>query len=549
MTPELLKCRPKQILCPFCGEWHNLRDKEKWLSDYNNSHNVIRFKYCDNSDSPFADSYIYFKNNNCYYLLADMCPHANISLKGSIPISSMVEHEDEPIVTFSVPTTIKNKVGEYYCYSCNYRKSCNFAKLGDESDNHNIVITFGFKFYKDDYNKSSKAAILLCKEKKLQDYECNLKRLEQSLQKQESDLRIKEQSLQEHESILADKETQTQIKEEITMSETTKNGTTIKTLLFENSPKENLELVRTWSKKYKPVLKWAVPVAAVYAAHWILNSRECDLSVNNVAETCERKLGFKIAFLENQKALKELMFLGGIATSTYTAVQVFSGFFGNKNGKKEISTNISVEEIEADMTKLESDSKKFSFLRPMAENMLPIALSVILVYITLHKPKFIDKFANKICTLSEDFQIKVGVYRHLAKSFIADKFNIDLSDNAEQKKVKICIFLLGIMGVLAFLYGKKVLGNKSNSEAADEADNTDFTKSVTVFVEQAKVIVKKLAPTIYTYIITLLVSKKLLDLEEASSVLGETTSVDCKESTPDNLDTADGTDENSVSIT
>ena len=306
------------------------------------------------------------------------------------------------------------------------------------------------------------------------------------------------------------------------MSETTKNGTTIKTLLYENSPKENLELMRTWAEKYKPVLKWAVPVAAVYAAYRILNSNECDLSVNNVAETCEKKLGFKIAFLENQKALKELMVLGGISAGAYGAVQAISGFLGNNKREKEVSTDVSVEELEAGMTQLESISKKFSFLQPTTENMLPIALSVILVYTTLHKPRFTGKFAKKVHLLTEDFQIKVGLYRDLAKSFIQDKFNIDLSNDAEQKKIKICVFLLGIMGVLAFLYGKKVLGNKANSEAADETDNANFNKSVTVFVEQAKGIVEKLAPTLYTSLITLLVSKKLLSLEEEPVVLEET---------------------------
>ena len=154
--------------------------------------------------------------------------------------------------------------------------------------------------------------------------------------------------------------------------------------------------------------------------------------------------------------------------------------------------------------------------------MLPIALSVILVYTTLHKPKFTDKFAKKVHVLTEDFQIKVGLYRDLAKSFIQDKFNIDLSNDAEQKKVKICVFLLGIMGVLAFLYGKKVLGNKTTSEVATETDNATLNKSITIFVKQAKEIVEKLAPTIYTSLITLLVSKKLLSLEEESAVLEET---------------------------
>lgn len=472
MNSALLKCTPKQILCPYCGEWHNSHCDFD-LDYYDSPSYAIKLSNCItplgyNDDNSYN---IYFDNNNCYYSINPICGRANLSFSGHIPISSLVESEDEPIVTFSVETTTDNDVGHPVCSFCDCRKYCNLLKLGDR----HIV---GFKFDQEDYDKFAKATILSHKKKKIQQHESeasilsrnkkkiqqhesDLQRREHSLQEQVSDLRIKDKSLQERETILADKENQTQIKEELTMKETTKNGTTIKTLLYENSPKENLELMITWAERYKPVLRWAVPVAAVYAAYRILNSNECDLSVNNVAETCEKKLGFKISFLENKKALKELMVLGGISAGAYGAVQAISGFLGTNKGE-EVSTDVSVEEVEAGMTQLESISKKFSFLQPKTENMLPIALSVILVYTTLHKPKFTGKLSKKVRVLTEDFQIRAELYRDLAKSFIQNKFNIDLSDVAEQKKVKICIFLLGIMGVLAFLYGKKVLGNKVN---------------------------------------------------------------------------------------
>ena len=173
------------------------------------------------------------------------------------------------------------------------------------------------------------------------------------------------------------------------------------------------------------------------------------------------------------------------------------------------------------MNQLQSISKKFSWLQPKTENMLPIALSVIMVYVTLHKPKFTGKLAKKVQVLTEDMQIRVGLYLDLAKDFIQDKFNIDLSDEEEQRKLKICAFLLALMGILAFLYGKKVLGDKSESEADDKKQKKEINKSVEAFVAQAKTVVEKLAPAIYTYLITLLASKKILMLEEAQDVLEE----------------------------
>lgn len=305
------------------------------------------------------------------------------------------------------------------------------------------------------------------------------------------------------------------------MAEAAKKGNSIKTLLYERSPKENMAMLKNWAEKYKPVLKWAVPVAAVYGAYRILNSDEFDLSVNNVAETCEKNLGFKMECLENKKALKELMVLGGLSAGAYGAVQALSGLLGVNNEKKEISADVSVEEVETGMNQLQSISKKFSWLQPKTENMLPIALSVIMVYVTLHKPKFTGKLAKKVQVLTEDMQIRVGLYLDLAKDFIQDKFNIDLSDEEEQRKLKICAFLLALMGILAFLYGKKVLGDKSESEADDKKQKKEINKSVEAFVAQAKTVVEKLAPAIYTYLITLLASKKILMLEEAQDVLEE----------------------------
>ena len=278
-------------------------------------------------------------------------------------------------------------------------------------------------------------------------------------------------------------------------------------------------MLKNWAEKYRPVLKWAVPVAAVYSAYRILNSDEFDLSVNNVAETCEKKLGFKMECLENKKALKELMVLGGLSAGAYGAVQALSGLLGANNKEKEISDDISVEEVETGMSQLQSISKKFSWLQPKTEKMLPIALSVIMVYMTLHKPKFTGKFAKKVQVITEDMQIRVGLYLDLAKDFIQDKFDIDLSDEKEQRKLKVCAFLLALLGILAFLYGKKVLGDKSEED--DKKQKKEINKSVEAFVAQAKTIVEKLAPTIYTYLITLFTSKKILMLKEAQDVLKE----------------------------
>lgn len=301
-------------------------------------------------------------------------------------------------------------------------------------------------------------------------------------------------------------------KEDTAMPETTKTAkkTCITTLLYEKSPKENLETLKIWAEKYKPTLKWLVPVGAVYTAYRILNSDKSNFSVKNIASTCEKELGFKLEFLENKKALKQLMVIGGTAAGAYGAVKAASSIFGSK----EENEDIYIEDVEAGMTQLNSISKKFSWIQPKTEEMFPVAVSVILVYLTLHKPTSEGKVGKKIRNITEDWQIKLGTYADMAKLFIQDKFKIDLNTVEDKKNMRICGFLVAVIGVLVFLYGKEVLENRDISKKP----KAEINKDVNQFVEQAKVVIKKIAPTMYTTLITMLVSKKILSSKEALDI-------------------------------
>ncbi len=497
MEKELLNLTPTQYLCPICGEWHNW--KHPHHLGYYTPISPATFKNSSVYPADCAtERYSIFVNGEYlhYYTIGEMCGRSRFSLNGKFPIESIIEHTDQPIVTFNVPFTSSNPVGrkELYCSNCSFKYKCNLIKLSDNGDSVHMKIPLGFKFEQSDYEKFSKVFFL--------------KRKERELQEREDVLRHKELELQELEQSIQQK-----VKEGTSMAETTKKKTSIKSILYENSPKENFETLKVWAEKYKPVLKWAVPVAAVYGAYRILNSGEFDLSVNNIAETCEKQFGFKLSFLENKRALKELMVIGGLSAGAYGAVKAASCIFGAKEEK-----DISVEEVEAGMNQLESISKKFAWIQPKTEDMLPIAFSVILVYVTLHKPKFTGKTGNKLRAITEDFRIKIDTYIDLIKLFVQDKFNINLSNEEEQKKLKICAFLIALSGVFVFLYGKKVLGNKEALEES-EHDKDELSKSAVSFVEQAKVIIEKIAPTVYTSLITMMVSKKLLMLNEVSEVL------------------------------
>lgn len=477
MNPKLLKLVPKRYYCPFCGNWHEWDRKKGELAQYDSNFNLM-WCYCKkipkNAQCNIKTGF-FFTNSKIFYFTETMCNR----VKGYYPISSIEESMNCPQVRFTVDFTAQSR-GELLdmCVKCGFINECNFRILGYTGDGPHMKITFGFEFDPDEYFE------ILKPEKRVFEETDNDTDNEES-----NDVKKEKEN-----NIMAGKE---------------KNNMTIKKMLYERAPKENLEQLKNWSEKYKPTLRWAIPMVAVYAAYRILNSNEFDISVNNIADVCEEKLGFKLGLLEDKKVLKELMVLGGISAGAYGAVKAVSAIFGTKTEKDDIS----VEEVEAGMSQLESISKKFAWIQPKMENLMPIAFSVIAVYLILHKPKFNGKIANKVQNLTEDWQVRIGAYLDLVKLFVQDKFNIDLSNEEEQKKVRIIAILALMIAIFAILYGKKVLSKK---DEADQEETED--KSVETFVEQAKQIIEKVAPSLYTATISLLISKKILAAGEIPEI-------------------------------
>lgn len=226
MEKGLLGLTPKRFLCPYCGEWHDWNSYHK-LGDYDFQTNF----YCPNipSNSYRGCYIIYFYGDSLNYSTQKICERAKQVMSGEIPIDCIIEHSDKPIVTFSVPFTADSPVGSTTCRTCEYVDHCNCVKLGDEGNNLDMTITFGFEFEQSDYEKFAKAGKLMCKARELQERENALKSNEQSLQERENALKDKEQSLQERESALrtgeleqqqrqTEQSTQQEIKEDTTMA-------------------------------------------------------------------------------------------------------------------------------------------------------------------------------------------------------------------------------------------------------------------------------------------------------------------------------------------
>lgn len=505
MEKELLNLIPKRYLCPYCGEWHEWEEQlhEEWdkqlheLGYYDSKRYSAHLPCSNEGNANDCDYRIYFYNDYCYFSTAPICGKANQSIERKVPISSIIESTDKPIVTFEVEFTAAKEVGSHECCTCSYSNVCNCVKLGDKGDKRHMTITFGFEFDKDDYDRIVKPALPTRKEKELEEREA-------TLELKETELKSREAIINQNETILK----QAKNKEDSTMEKTTQvTKTTILDQLYKHSPEENVEILKEWANKYKPTLRWAVPVICIYAAYRILNSKASNLTVENIDSECEKKLGFSLDLLKDKKALNELMVLGGLSAGAYAAIKTVSAIY-----KKDDGTDVSVEEIEEGMDKLDGVSKKFGWIQPKTEALLPIATSVIIVYVMTQKPKWFEVVKEKANKISGNLSTRASVYLDMAKLFVADKLNIDLNNEEDAQKFKKFTLLGTIVGIGALIYGKKIFGNKAVSE--DSEAKNERNEKLEAFISQILSIMENLMPTAFAGATTYLVTKHVLKAKE-----------------------------------
>lgn len=352
-------------------------------------------------------------------------------------------------------------------------------------------IKLGFEFEPSEYRKVYIDQILAevnKREKALQAHEKELTQREKQLEEQEKALQVKESEKKEEDNVMS-------------------KVTSFKEQIYEHSPKENVELIKAFLEKYKGTLKWLVPVVSIYGAYRVLNAKDAKLNVSNLNKNCKKELGFEFDILKDKKALQELVAFGGVVSGAYALVKVF-----DSAGKPE---EHSVEEIEGKMDSVEEAHQKFAWIQPKAEKLMPIAASVLVVYVLTQKPQWYEKVKDKVVAITGDASAKAGVYTEMAKLFIASKLNIDLDDEAQAKKFKTFALLAAIIGICAFLYGKGVFNM--------EEDQTFMEKNpqLKVFIEQAKEIMEKILPTAFSAVTTYMVTKHIIDAKEEKSRLEE----------------------------
>ena len=80
---------------------------------------------------------------------------------------------------------------------------------------------------------------------------------------------------------------------------------------------------------------------------------------------------------------------------------------------------------------------------------MPIATSVIIVYMMTQRPKWFETIKTKAAKMTGDFSVKLGLCFEMAKLFVEDKFNIQ---NEEELQKTRKFMLIKIVILLNFYY-------------------------------------------------------------------------------------------------
>ncbi len=466
MDKSYLKRKPTKYLCPICGDWH------PWNGGTLESLYKKHLERCINTPEGQNTGLYYItykpeKEEFEFEVLGRCGATSETGSYDNIPISYFErENSSQDCVICDMSFFADEDIGPEYCSKrCKARIEgiCYFFNNYKEATNGEFSIPIGFEFGED--------------------------AVYESVEETTTDV----QTLKDTEN--KPKNTMEAISMENKVS-------TVWKQLYEHSPKENVEIVGNFLNKYKPALKWAVPVVSIYAAYRILNSKDSDLTVDNVGDVCKSKLGFDMDSLKDKKALNKLLHLGRPIVLAYGAIKLSSAIFSNKDPKE-----LSPDDVEEGLEKLDDAKNKYGWIQPMTEKILPVALSVITVYLMTRKPVWFEKAEEKVMETVGNVGDSLSTYGELAKLFIADKFNIDLDDE-EQKKKAICFTCLALIVVIGvLLYGKKVLDKKKVEDDDSEPEN----KALKVFMGQVLVILKKLAPSAFSVLATWAITKNLLD--------------------------------------
>ena len=474
---KLFTLIPKLIICPICNKTHDYEGGTL------NSGNAFEFK-CDNDEALVGfwgnkkgkmNVYIYFPCREF---------SNNGENKWKIGFEDVILDEDRPIIKFNFSC----KPYYYPAFRCSYtycdqeyiRKYLHNCRLSRHYNDefHTLDFQIGFEFDRKEFDSC----------------------INDNSDEPETKTNVQLENLAtpiDTPVSINNKEYTIQQPVELTVPQ----NMSLKNRLLYCSPMQNIEYLKYCAIKNKTTIRWIVTIGGVYGAYKILSSQNTKLSIENIGSKCKEYFGFVFEPLKDKESLKKFLAVATSYSMTYFATKVIL-----KNFAKQATTE-SEAELQNGISEIEKARKK-DLLFPKMEELLPIAISILVIYLmnTSLDNKKIESLKLKAYDLFGDVAYKAEAFLDLAKSFIASKFNLDLSLQEDEEKFKKFSNLAIISIILLFLYGTKT----------SKCDNENG--KMQSFINQLIRTTKTIAPSAFGVIVAILVENKIVKEEDFENI-------------------------------
>ncbi len=464
MNSAIMRLKPHSFLCPFCGEKHRVE------SDTTGNLTLRCAQMWGDKTSlnvEFSENGVWIKSR--YTACENLELNVTIGFYGFHEIEKSQSEKSITIILKSDELEDYNysKIKSYCDVSCS-----NKCYLYQHMDPSNGVITVPLKFFYTDTDWEE--IISMNQEEEVQDDQSDKEEKKRENHADDDSTDSDENTNTMCEQQEEDNMTQQEPKLKQAGNVPVKKETVL-TRLYEYPPKENVELLKKTVEEHKPAVRFLVFATSIYLAYKILNKRDCKFNADNIDEFCKNNLGIELDFLKNKARVDDIISIGKGLLVLYGLKQFDKHF---------LVDNIKNGSLEDGIQRVEEASKKSSSFDKKFEELFPVAISIIFMYIITRNPDWFEKAKQKLITTGGDLYNKVQVYLEMAKLFIADKFDIDLDDKEEcQNAIKFAVMAM-ILLVIAFVYGKKFIKKVLGEDGEKETSISKFVKQIMKSMEK-----------------------------------------------------------------
>ena len=503
IDPRILRLKPKRIYCPLCGNWHD------WDGNALKSYDFYEpYEYeCNGSTVS-----IYVESDTIYIQSSSFCDAINNDISIKVELCNLDYDLTAPIIKIPFTLTSDEIICSDECDSCGLSESeiCNFVKIGDnrndDEDEYKLNGEFIFEFANRYFYKYAEEG----RNEMRKQQQVELERQQKAAKAQEK----------------LNKENKKEATPMATTPITAIENTTLKNWFLDTTPRQKGQQAMAIVNKHKDVLKWTLPLAAIYAAYKILDDPNSGITVENADEIFEETFGEKSDFLSNKAKMRKLVKRGSAIALGYAGVKLASNF-------TKPSSTTTIEDLEASIDegvrKISNSEKVIKSLAPNASDIVPAAISVIILFAMVNPMKltFLDNAKYKLSSLPKFITNGLEDAVEWGKDILVEHFNIDIESPEFKKNSKKILVLSVIAAVAVFVYGKNMLSKKATAKA-EKVDS-----KLKGFMDYLMNLFKKIAPSAFAAVTTVLLASKLTDIKPSGKkddiIDGEATDIEDEE--------------------